>query len=209
MALNKLKKTKKKLGNLGLGAFPVIKEDTAIQNFVKNVSRRKANAYGENGVPKIPNSFFENPVQKNDNLMEELNKLNESKSNTKQNEVAGYLTQLESQIKADKTWFAINHNSEASFSMIDSANNETSSLSVTNELISHAMTIDHLMLVKNKIYIDNLINNDKELTSLFIVPINEKNAHGMLLAGYKNSPTDIDNIVVALDKSKSNLKNYL
>jgi hypothetical protein len=209
MAINKLKKTKKKLGNLGLGAFPVIKEDTTIANFVKNVSRRKNRAYGENGVPRIPNSFYENAAHKNDNLMAELNKLNEPENSEKQNEIAKYLVGLEAQIKADKTWFAINQNNEASFTVTDSSGIQTNKLSAANEIISHAMSIDHLMLVKNKMYIDNLINNDKDLTSLFIVPINERNSHGMLLAGYKTGPSDIDNIVVALDKSKVQLKSFI
>ena len=217
-------KSKKKRKNLGLDAFPSLGLDSFPslgENSVSNlgafpsieaetVEIENSQFYGTNPVPQIPNSFYQNPPLKQDSLMEEINKLNDDYVFIdKDKDISIYLQTLQTRINADRTWFAMNHNEENTFRMIDSRSNSNESLSIDNELVSHAMSIDHLMLVKNKMYIDNLLDNTDELTSLFIVPINTTSSHGMLLAGYKKSQTSIDEIVMTLDKSKGTLASFL
>jgi len=210
---------------IGLGAFPVVAEagsSAAAENEIPQIKTvsdnvmpaspirqtvREAVVRENESVPKIPASFYEEPVQRNDDLSRQVDLLNaEHKPDS---ELCRFLVSLKQSIYADKTWFASGKNGDLVYSLASSDDDRLNAVSVDNGLVAHAMSIDHLMFVKNKVYIDELVDNSIGMTSLFIVPINKPDMHGMVLAGYKSPKGELSKIVTTLNECKSTAMNYL
>ena len=223
----KFKKIKKKAEtvSIGLGAFPVVAEGGNIPTAeneipqIKTVSNnmptsrirqsvRETVVRENESVPKIPASFYEETQDRNDDLSRQLDMLNIAERKP-DSELSRFLVSLKKSIYADKTWFASGRSGDAVFSLTSSDDDRLNAVSADNGLVAHAMSIDHLMFVKNKVYIDELVDNSIGMTSLFIVPINKPDMHGMVLAGYKSPKGELSKIVTTLNECKSTAMNYL
>ena len=223
----KFKKIKRntETSSIGLGAFPVVAEGgsvpaaeseipqvRSVSNNIMPTSRIRQSVretiVGENeSVPKIPASFYEETQGRDDDLSRQLELLNAERK--PDSELSRFLVSLKKSIYADKTWFASGRSGDAVFSLTSSDDDRLNAVSADNGLVAHAMSIDHLMFVKNKVYIDELVDNSIGMTSLFIVPINKPDMHGMVLAGYKSPKGELSKIVTKLNECRSTAMNYL
>ncbi|MBR6201327.1 MAG: hypothetical protein IKQ61_13795 [Spirochaetales bacterium] len=224
----KFKKIKKNLevSSIGLGAFPVIAEggfipstepqimpirtvsdDTMPTSRIRQSVHETVTKRAES-VPKIPTSFYTGPAANDDALSRELDIL-DSPVKHSDSRLSGFLLNLKNSIYADRTWFASGKRGDAVYSLTSCDDDIQDAVSADNGLIAHAMSIDHLMFVKNKMYIDELVDNSIGMTSLFIVPINKPNMHGMVLAGYKSPKGELSKIVTTLNECRMTAAEYL